>query len=423
MPGNKGIQMASAVLARSTVQTAIVLASGLGCAEQSRRTRGTLQQAAADMMLGALQFGVLHPNIVALDVENTKRRKAFTTRFDAWHVAHSPLVAGLKDDWSCKTENRNFADSLKVDLVLTPLDGAEVLRRGRSGSVSAAAAGSKDSFSLRDDPAYFVIAVGPERVEAVSSILSAYESYSLPTDEPLLVNFVGGAFQLINELVAASGDVVPVVGITLGGAYEEWDPSIKHWHRRRRLEGSALAAALAAYEGKVPYSIFVSRPPQVMQAALAAQGLGGRLFALPLSMPVKKSDYKKVKVKRQSDETVESGITVPSTKILRETDFVRADANAVLCVSSVSEVCVYDRVRFGFDNTAECHTIIISLSTGKITRQHDKLKLETANMRDPEGGEINAKLLLQAFRDFLQVDDDDPSLAQEIKNLKQRMVQ
>ena len=91
-------------------------------------------------------------------------------------------------------------------------------------------------------------------------------------------------------------------------------------------------------------------------------------------------------------------------RILRETDFVSGN-NAVLCCTSVSEVCVLDRVRFGFDGTAVTDTIIVSLATGKVTRQNDTLQLGRANMRDPNGEEIEATKLIQAFKNFLHSSD------------------
>lgn len=261
LKGHKGTQLTAHVATRATIQTAVILASGLGTNESKKSP--TFRNAACELLFGALRTDLPNMNIFELD-ELTQDKKH---------------IRGF-DDW--KTANRNADDlakevmkhdDLKVDLALTPVDGADAVREGVSGSVSAVAAGPPGCFVRpRNVSAYFAVAIGAKQLdEAMTKRLAEYDSFLIPNTRPLLANFVGATFKLIDTAVGAHQSVPPVVAIMLeGDRYKTWHPVIESWHRQRRLQGSAVAAALAAFLGKVPYAIFVARLPQMIQAAVAA---------------------------------------------------------------------------------------------------------------------------------------------------------
>lgn len=377
--GHQGSQLASHILTRATIQTAVALATALGTATSKRGKAiyyAWFKKKASELMLGSLLPSLINMDIVEIDLSGKdkrsetarfkKNRKELATKDPLLKFAHS-----LEDD-----------DEWHVDLVLSPLDGANALREGASGSVSSAAGGKRGCFKMRHGAAneYFVIALGKSILDAeMSTALEPYEARVVKKTEALS-QFLR-RYRLIDDVlkVLQRADVPPVVALTSEGPYKGWTPTIKSWHRKRWLEGSVVASALAVFTGKVPCAMFASRRSQVMQAAIAAKGLGGRLYAIPLCKP----------------KTVKEG------NILRADDFVRGD-NAVLCCTSVSEVCVLDRVRFGFDQTAKTDSIIVSLATGRITRQSDMLDLNRTRMRNRDGEAELALKLLHGFRDELK---------------------
>jgi hypothetical protein len=392
MQGHPGVQLASHFVARSTVQTAIIMASGLGV-DDARRTP-KFKNAAWEVQLGALRTDLLDMKLFDLPVPTQQAR--FIKNFAKWQeksIRTSPLHKLICTDSSLK---------LQVDLVLAPIDGAEALRLGISGSVSVAAAGIRDECFVNPRPdadAYFVVAIGGKRLDSATEALldAKYGTFKINKAKKL-DGFIGKeGFNLINDLMARHPEVPPVIAMMFEGPYASWSPPIDHWHRRRRLQGSAVAAALTAYIGKVPYAMFVSRPPQVMQAAIAARGLGGRLYAIPLTerKVLKPKSAKSKKPNPMAGVYVEPGI------VLRESQFITEDKNAILCCTSISEVCAFERVRFGFDGTVVTDTLTIS-ATGRTARRIETFPLSYANMRDPDGHEIQAKDLLRGFKNYLR---------------------
>lgn len=371
---HQGIQQASYFAARATIQTATVIASALGF---SGKNAPTFRNAAYELMIGELRRTPLNLKVVDVATERSQ-----------------PVALGT-------------GTGEEIHLVLTPLDGAEALRDGSSGSMTAVAAATREGFRFPDVSAtgYFVVAIGPERVNGIDGILDRYKLLPAGSGGKSL-RLLFGPYErgedatqkcsLIDDIVGhqTSGqhvDVQPLLAVTQLPKMN-WRPLVKHWHRHRRLRGSALAAALAAFTGRVPYAVAISLRPQLIQMAIAARALGGRLLAIPIDGPDQPE---------KPDQ-----LQVVGRETLTEADLVTAN-NGVLVCTSISEICVMSRVRFGFDFTARADTLIASISTSRLTQQTDELHLGRANFRDPNGNDVNAAVLMQAFRRVLEFQPKD----------------
>jgi hypothetical protein len=314
-------------------------------------------------MLGVLRASLIGVKIVEMGITNDNLSKSVQKEFEEWQrneIYPDPslihIAKELRDE-----------DKLKVDLVLTPIDGANSLATGASGSLSVAAAGESGCFAAKSDDvitAYLTIAVPKHSMETdiVDFVSTVENTHGGTPVKDVLENFT--ELEHIVSLLLKTHGVPPIVAITLEGIFKDHKVSMKTWHRQRILEGSVVANGLAAFLDRVDCSVFITRWPQLIQVAIAARGLGGEIIAIPLK-----------------DREVASG------SLLRAEDLV-LKANAVLCATSISEVCVLDRVRFHPEGSVKTDSITVSLATGRIIRQADTFSLEHANARDRSGIEV-----------------------------------
>lgn len=397
MPAHLGVQIASHLLARSTIQTAVVMSAGLGT---GKGYGNKYRHAACELQLGALRLGKPVLDIELIEVYESESSSRYKNDFTNW----------FKKTWDAKHPYFQDRDELKVDLVLTPIDGAKALWKGESGSVSVAAAAprgtdGKPSFCKpsKEATGYLVIAVGPEQADDPN--LDEY----LAIDKKMSLTDLGNEFALLQRILKqAPPEKRHVLGLMVD-PYEKFMPPLPPMQCIRRLQGSAVAAALAAFCGKLPWSVFFSRLPQLMQASVAARGLKGRLYAIPLR------DENELNSEKQKDGY--NHVKVLPGRIFNETDFVKSE-NAVVCCSSISEVCVLDRVRFETDGTAITDTLTVSLVSHRATRQSDRVPLDS-KMRGPDGQEVTGGELVEAFRQFL-LSDTKSSVLHELEQLQKK---
>src|SRR5262245_37812880 len=119
-PGHLGVQLIASLLARSTTQTAIVLGAGMGCVPpqidglSATDAEPLFRAHAAAEMLGILRTALVGTRIVDIGHENRAEAKKFRQKFNKLmeKQRNSGPQDGRKDE------------SLKVDLVVTPIDGA-----------------------------------------------------------------------------------------------------------------------------------------------------------------------------------------------------------------------------------------------------------------------------------------------------------
>src|SRR5436190_7550782 len=237
MAAHLGVQIASYLLARSTIQTAVVTSTGLGL---NFGYADTFRHAACELQLGGLRLDppVLDMSLFMID---EKKSDSYKKKFDGWSKNIGERFAYLRD-----------RQDLQVDLVLTPIDGATALKDGESGSVSVAAAAPRATLELPSfcNPAenatgYLVIAVGPEQVKALN-----LGDDKLEINESSLADVFKGKFPLLKTILerdasGAEADDLLVLGLMFDGTYDGFKPDLPKMQSRRCLTGSAVAAALA----------------------------------------------------------------------------------------------------------------------------------------------------------------------------------
>lgn len=361
-----GVQATSGLLARSTTQTAIVLGAGMGSLPpfgKSTKNRSAIRfrDGGCQEMQGVIGTAVSPTTVVDIGHEN--RKKSGTAR----RYFNEAISDPHKDERVNRLRRKLLeADDYNVEFVLTPIDGARALARGASGAMSVAAVGAPQCFVLDEkETSYFCLAIGKSKQAAdIEQLVEDLKNLGQCIAVEEVLKCIGNAL----DRIESAANIAPVVALTFEGPYKSQAAFKKLdfdcWHRKRVLEGSTVAAALAAFLDKVDCSLFVTRWPQLIQSAIAALGLGGNLIAIPF-------------VKKNLDPL----------GLRTEEQFV-AGRNAILCTTSISEVCVLDRVRFGRDFTANTDTITVSLATGRITRQSDSFPLHHSNARDPDGYEV-----------------------------------
>lgn len=399
---NLGTLIAQQLAERATIQSALVMASGLGFATLHKapskkkkvapgetkneasdeinavnnpgsKFQPTIKKAACDYMLGALSNSLISSRIVQLDVPTG--REDIIRKFqqlDPKQLKNPLIKPAVKDE-----------PALQVDFVLAPIDGADALRRGESGSVSIAAVGPAGSFPfLHTSDEFFVVAVGAGRLNnrLQKALTNNYSNPVVTKVEPLNT-FVGGSFKLIDLVLEMQPQIPPpVMALMFEGTYERFIPRITPWCRRRRLTGSSFAAALATFDGKLSCAAFVTRLPQLIQCAIAAKGLGGRLFAVPLTKVPAENGPK--------GASKHDLVNVVKGRILKESDLFVQDRHVVVACTSVSEVCALDRIRFTTPTHAKTNSISISVSPNRVTRQSDTIALKDTLVFDVMGPNV-----------------------------------
>lgn len=386
-----GVQRAASILSRASIQTAVVMSTGLGTGQRSAKN---YRHAARELQLGALR---LEPRI--LDMQLVELYESET---------NSEHKKQFNDQMGPQNPQSNLPC---IDLVLTPIDGAGALKTGESGSVSVAAAALSDITKkpfcnpCNDATGFLVIALGPEETKSfgVDKVeIEAETLFQLQVEFPLLRRIL-----LPHQSRHALG--------VMFDAYPKFFPKLSDMQSIRRLQGSAVAAALAAFCGKLPYSVFFARLPQVIQASVAAKGLKCRLYAIPLYDPTDR-----LVSNRDTDtpKTLEN-VHVVAGEAFTESKFVNTNDAVVTC-TSISEVCVLDRVRFASDGTAEANTLTVSLvkdGNGSTTRQIDCVP-PNWSMRSPEGKDVEGRYLIEAYRRYLPIGSQDTSVQLELEKLR-----
>jgi len=374
--------IAAQLAEQATIQTAIVMASTLGLAGQLPGYAKTLRGLASECMLGVFKNPSLHATLACNDVTSFEQREIGNTK------------------------NALF----RVDCATTPLDGHDSLWKGESGSVSIAAVGEPGCFNKANtyalDQEFFVVAIGAQRLnDDLKGATGIFQNNPPEADTPIK-HFVEGVDQnddyegveAINSLLKPEdsdapqqpviGKTPPVVAVMFEDPFNKMDLTTKGTCRRRILHGSAFAAALAAFDGKISCSVFVTRRPQLHQVAIAAIGMGGQIFAVPLSS----KDSNK-------GDNLENKKLVGSTWLTAD-DFVGWDKKSgketevLVSATSISEVCALDRVRYSSPNLARTDTITISLPHRTVVRRRSDVVLDENNMLNAKGKPTSSNALI-----------------------------
>jgi len=376
-----GTRIAVGELPRVTQQVAISMALALGHQSNIQSFRRWATK---------IMFGVLRG--VRLDIQ----------RIELDYVGQTEPEEKQKfESWS-RRESSPYPVDTKVDVVLTPIDGANALREGRSGALSVIAAGRPGCFvgsefadKVPVAPSFLLLAISGEAwTPAMRKRLQPFHRNSKPIvcDKNQDIDAFLTGYRPVDSVIDAlkKGGQEPIIGLNFESANcRGWTPSIKGPYMGRRLEGSAFSACLGAFLNKVSATICVARRTHVKQIAVAARATGGRMWAIPLHEErAKKPNFKNVKVKEGS-------------KVRHEDDFV-GDTNVVCVCSSISEVCVQDRVRFMNQHRVSVHTLILSNASGGLRTHVQLFDLKRAPFRGYDGNVVGASMFLGDFKKELE---------------------
>jgi hypothetical protein len=383
----RGTRLAVGELPRATTQAAITVALAMGHSNPEVKAP-TFREKGARSIFGVMRTLLLDLRIMLLDKDAGGVGEA-KTRYDNWRSSrdgqdHLAMVCGIKQT--------------KLDAIVVPVDGAEVLRDGRSGALSIIAAGRPPSDAEADDgcfrlrcgrgfDSFFIVLVGPDALtSAMMKRLEPFEDGLRREKEGSEWSEFFSETPLLSEIVQALRESqFASVGFAISGeSFQGWKLSPINGEplcMRRILDGSAVSAALAALRGKVPASACVARRAQAFQIAVAVRALGGRMYAMPLR------------------EERQSGImraTAHGERWLRASDFAN-DTNGVLVCTSITEICVLDRVRFGGEWHVTTDTLVASIATRSSREIRQHLDLTRTTFWDEDGKETDAILLLKEF--------------------------
>lgn len=400
---NRGIRMARGELPRATDQVSTLLAAAMGYRHANSHTNAqTYRGWAAEYLLGYMKSMTLDLSVLHLD-ENAGRVGDALNEYNEWRNDKATGRAWL---------NRvNSIEDLALTSVLVPLDGAEALRHGESGSIVSIAAGPAGTFvgnhfesnfgeehidrpGVRPEQHYFVVVVGPLALSG--PMRSGLNQWDNPTGLVLDNDEMGvEQFCFESELISAITEQIrreqrlPIVSMVWSRTIPDyWSRSRDERVATRQLSGSSLASMLAALTDKTDLSVCVARKAQVIQASVAARAIGGRLYAVPF---------------------INQDFVIPKGAIMRrEGDFVTGE-HALLCCTSVSEVCIVDRVRqlraqyvvSSSSHRVSTDSFSISLATGGYMRRKHEFDLARTTFRQRDGTQINAQDLLKEFENEL----------------------
>ncbi len=401
-----GVRLGVSEMIRATEQTAVLMGHLLG---YQGVYQTTLRSWAMDCMLNFMHSSCCRMNLV-------------------WPT--KPELPNADDVKKYGMFKNSGLEGLCLQAVLSPLDGVEAFREGRPGAFSVIAAGEGGSFPehlnvplvatptltkvksdkrVRPVPeSYFVIALGKSSRQRISKDeLFGDVIDKLQSDTPL--GSLLDNSEILIRLIAALSDSgrVPSLGMTFEGpVFRHWFPLVNRdgSFRFRQLDGSSVGAALAALFNKVDAAVMVARRTQVLQMSVAAQSLEGCIYALPLRKGKKVKRKKATKENgnkasaedKASESTQEESkhiltMIVPRESQIQEaSDFVLG-THAFLVATSITDVCLMDRVRFDA-RTVRTETVAISLASKSVRWIRHEFDRTEAWLRTTEGKPVKAPI-------------------------------
>ncbi len=375
-------------------QTAVLsgLLMGCGRAAEPPGTVPTLRAWAGRSLLSNLKFAPL--NLGLLGIDDVDRAGELGIAYAEFDKACEEVTA---EDGSTRSRllGKAVADRREFDLdfLASPFDGAVAARAGRSSTVTAMLAAPPDTLALMRPQQFLLIIVGPERA-AAPSVRNAIDDLAgarlgLADETDLLDAACRLPIQSLIDAIRDQGIIVPVVGHTFPPKKSFCGKLGLTRLRRRVLDGSTVAAAAAAMLGHVSMGVMVARRVQAYQIAAVTRAMNGRLLALPFHRTVVRHD----------------------PVLLTERDFIPSGADASVIMTSVTEVCFMDRVRYRPDHRVSCESLTFNVSERSVRRTASGISLTNTEFID--GGELRrGDRVLGAWADrmFKSPRGEEPSI-------------
>src|ERR1043165_6175244 len=237
------------------------------------------------------------------------------------------------DDWhKPKALPKNSKDAIAG--IMLPLDGASSLVQGRAGTMCWLGISQLDDFlALRqlEPGSFLVLTVGPRHdIGSVRERIRGLHNVVATTQKQTLAAFLKTSDSL-NDVIGDQG---------LLGAHTMDLSNFRHTHPlpgryglSRWLDGSAVVSAVAALTRRTDFGFCVCRKPALAAIVAAARAIGGAVLAVPIQVTGK--------------QTVASNVVVEKSASFVDADsLLKPDAHVILVGSSVTEICVSDRVRW-----------------------------------------------------------------------------
>lgn len=413
MSTSQNMRVATSEYMRCTNQTAITMFTRMG----RRIDRAeVIRQQATRCMLGALRGVCLNSHIKLLDSYEGGARDAFDQ--------YMSMKTNKKRVPATPPDNQ-IIPSLEADLIVTPIDGASALRDGRSGSLSIIAFGDPGSFAIGEQgggvdlqewkKSFFLISLGREVLSilnmneqdlaATAKTLAGKTTSDMSLDSYLTAH--DGIINIVMRGLHQAGKYAPTIGSTIEGAntFGPWKPAlhIPTPHVNRNLPGSAVACCIAAQLGKVSIGMCLGRTTQTYQAAVAARSLGGLLLAIPVR-PSQLPRGRKAALNHNTNTTDRTNNNPsPSPLIcldkpIRNAHDLVPGNHAGLIMTSISEVCIMDRVRFTPQNGVTYQSLLMNIASESLRDFKHSVNITKAHMRHHDGTEDKAINVLNKYQ-------------------------
>lgn len=418
-PPYAGVRLGLQEMIRATEQTAIIMSVLMGNAAY---TKDFIQRWSSRCMLNFLRDCYCSVKLLPLDIAYQKHNVKEV--FDVFENRKTHSVAYTDISGNSHTADyisgKLYQDNtMNLELVALPIDGARAFVEGRSGSLSVIAAGEPGSFvgdtfldGHRVADEYFVIATSEEYYAKNATRMNLESGTRLFASEsgPFRFSKTVGEHQVLEHVIdkLVSTRPWPTVGMTFEHERGFWI-NIQRHIRRRNLEGSSVAGALAAFKCKVDLSLFISRASQLRQIAVAAKMMNGHFLAIPLERRRFKADSThplSEQELRDADAQGERTHVFPcidSDAIGRTQEDFALKNNLILVATSITEVCLMDRIRHGL-GIVSCETMAICLPTRSFRKQTHNFDLQNAWFRGNGGQVIEALVAIDQMLQWVKED-------------------
>ena len=362
--GNIAVRLNDLDATRATEQTAIVTswAAGRGLEAHPAPPRPqahwimarSIQRFGLSSMLGYLQDcycigSIFHHDDILSQEQNLIEQLG--TRFGR-----------LKNE--DQEEENQRQDDMRLEFIVSAVDGADGLRLGNGGAASLLAGGAPGTFlwpsSARE---YFVLAINSELATKVGSAARDVQRNTAK------IAITGPVYDLLSQVYVASGKAQHefVNSSVMPRERHPFRPILGMLSRfscLRTFAGSPVAAAIATYLGQYSIDAYtaVVSSTQAMMIAVAACATDGALFALPIA-------------EREKDDE-RTAFYTSASKFLGAEDFVggRPTPDVFLAATGIATEIVLDGVRFLDKYTVATQTICLRSHTRSkrfVTQEHD----------------------------------------------------
>ena len=340
------------LLTRAVEQTALLLSLYAGC-EEDQIYRPTVEEMAQCFQLGYLAHSYVRGRVVHRDTRDQTNK----AKKELWRQFFVDAEAGTFGRAAERTDA-----AFDLDVVVSPVDGARALAKGRnSGSISLIAGGPRGSFPLAEKnhakhSHFLLFTLGPQLVSRGGVTSKDFQRRRGES----LTGFISRLLEHLGKSVIKKP--LPSLATNYNDpsySIREVVPLLRLHGRTHASVGSSVAPAIAAFYRPLAIDAYVglARWTQVVLVAVAAQARGGGVIAIPL------------------EETEPHQFELhPDHRVYRREHFVKADHDVFLVATSVTENQVLQGPRFQGPLLISTNSLCVRSRTRSsrfITTHHD----------------------------------------------------